>query len=243
MKTVKKILTKTITKRIIKIKPIGNTNFCFIKDIRKVKINGKTFVKTFYTVNTIRAAKKIKGKKALDNVIRVHTSLMPSMPVQIFEIVRISKKDLQRAKEGKCFIDQVVDYKTTLIPTNIPDDYTLILWDDDTNLIMDLYWNFIPLPFKFNKFNGKIDNYSFDLDKLLAKLQQDKHVYKPESLCIIEDPFIRTEDGGYYKYIEFDYHLSKEEYNFEFIGGFDIYADRYDFILDNFIKAQDCRLS
>lgn len=199
-----------------------NNNFFFYKDV--LIINDRA--KTRYGVTTEKNINDVKELIPINPYIQT-----PYTDKGV--IYMITKDMLNSVIIGKIHISEI-ELNDIVYP--LPDNYILAIFDMQSNLIMDLDFNLIPLPIMLNDANG-INNKNYNLDKLLNKLKLNNNVLYKDSLKIKDAPYYNRFDDCT-KYIEFLYLPTIEEYK-KIINLF--YLEKTNYIMNNCIMAYDCR--
>lgn len=223
-----------ITHRTINTEEIKGTDFVLYEDIREVNENGKSYIKRHKGITSKENIESVTGMDDINDIVKT-----PKMYEGKAIVAVISKDDYQKLMNGELHITEVVQYLKNIDYSE--DKYILVLYNWMSYKIADLNYNFISIPISFDFIDSGVDNYKYDLNKLLEKLKNDEHVCHRENLKISDAPYyISDYEDRITKVIEFKYLLPNDIYNE--IVNMDSYAIRK-YILDNIIGAKECEIN
>lgn len=229
----KLIETETVvkTKRRIDIEKIEGTDFVCYVDTREVNTDGTLETKEYKGITSLENLKSVKGLEKIEDKVSA-----PKMYEGYACVAAINKQNFKDVLIGKKHISEVIeDVGTLSFP--ISNDWLLVLWNWGSYKIADLNYDFIPIPIHLNYMNGGVDNEKYDLDKLLKKLKENKHVINRENLKITNIPYYNAEEDRD-QTIDFLYLLDKEDY--QKVAKMSNLSLEY-YVLDEIIQADDCR--
>ena len=229
----KLIETETVvkTKRRIDIEKIEGTDFVCYVDTREVNTDGTVETKEYKGITSLENLKSVKGLEKIEDKVSV-----PKMYEGYACVAAINKQNFKDVLIGKKHISEVIEDVSTL-SFPISNDLLLVLWNWGSYKIADLNYDFIPIPIHLNYINGGVDNEKYDLDKLLKKLKEDKHVINRENLKITNIPYYNAEEERN-QTIDFLYLFDKEDY--QKVAKMSSLSLEY-YVLDEIIQADDCR--
>ena len=229
----KLIETETVikTKRRIDIEKIEGTDFACYVDTREINTDGIVELKVDKGITSLENLKSVKGLEKIEDKVSA-----PKMYEGYACVAAINKQNFKDVLIGKKHISEVIEDVSNL-SFPISNDWLLVLWNWGSYKIADLNYDFISIPIHLNYMNGGVDNEKYDLEKLLEKLKKDKHVINRENLKITNIPYYNAEEERD-QTIDFLYLLDKEDYQkVAEISSLSL----VDYILDEIIKADDCR--
>ena len=227
---------EVITHRTINTEEIKGTDFVFYEDIREVNENGNEnfYIKRHKGVTSKENIEAVTGMDDIDDIVKT-----PKMYEGKAIVAVISKDDYQKLMNGELHITEVVQYLKNIDYSE--DKYILVLYNWMSYKIADLNYNFISIPISFDFIDSGVDNYKYDLNKLLKKLKNDEHVCHRENLKISDVPYyISDYEDRITKVIEFKYLLPNDIYNE--IVNMDSYTIKK-YILDNIIGAKEYEIN
>lgn len=229
----KLIETETVvkTKRRIDIEKIEGTDFVCYVDTREVNTDGTVETKEYKGITSLENLKSVKGLEKIEDKVSV-----PKMYEGYACVAAINKQNFKDVLIGKKHISEVIE-DVSKLSFPISNDWLVILWNWKSYKIADLNYDFIPIPIHLNYMNGEVDNEKYDLDKLLEKLKEDKHVINRENLKITNIPYYNVEEERN-QTIDFLYLFDKEDYQ-KVAEMSNLSLASY--VLDEIIQADDCR--
>lgn len=219
------------TKRRIDIEKIEGTDFAYYVDTRDINTDGTIETKVDKGITSLENLKSVKELEKIEDKVSA-----PKMYEGYACVAAINKQNFKDVLIGKKHIPEVIeDVGTLSFP--ISNDWLLVLWNWGSYKIADLNYDFIPIPIHLNYMNGEVDNEKYDLDKLLKKLKENKHVINRENLKITNIPYYNAEEDRD-QTIDFLYLLDKEDY--QKVAKMSNLSLEY-YVLDEIIQADDCR--
>ena len=223
-----------ITHRIINTEEIEGTDFVFYIYIREINEDEKSYTKIYKGVTSKENIHAVTGMKDIKDQIKA-----PKMYNKEAIVAAINKNNYRKVMNGDLHITDAVEDLGCIDYTE--DKYILVLWNWGSYKIADLNYNFISIPINFGYVDGCVDNQRYDLNKLIEKLKNDKHVCYRKELKITNIPYYNCDyENGKTKSIEFKYLLPNDIYN-EIIGMDSFMMRQY--ILRNIIGAKECEIN
>jgi len=195
--------TTISTHREINIKEIPDTNFIYFEDTRTINQNGEIDTKKWSGVTSKENIEKVQGQEPINRMV-----FTPIMKDHTARIVAFPKKQLEDVQKGILKVESLIrNYAYNPETYPLPESEMLALWNPPSGKLTDLQNNFISLPIHFsdNYMLSKMENNTYDLEKLLKHLQEDPNVLNKENLSIIDVPYCP-------KTIDFQYLLPTDEY-------------------------------
>lgn len=239
MNKIFEITTTKTTYRSVNIEEIEGTDFVYYEDERSINEDGNSYIEKYKGITSKENIDeyKLKGLDFIKDIVKA-----PKMYEKKAVVAAIDKDDFKYVLNGNMHIsDAIQNLKNTDDFIN-NEKYMLVLWNWQSHKIADLNYNFISIPISFGYIDGCVDNYNYDLDKLLDKLKNDSNVCNKENLKISDIPYYNCNyEEGRTKFISFKYLLSNDKYNELISKNLDYYTVR-DYILKEIICAEECRI-
>ena len=218
----------TITHRTVNTKEIEGTDFVFYEDCREINEDGVNRTEVYKGITSLENIKNITGMKDIKKKVKA-----PNMYKGKANVGAIEKAAFEKLKAGDLELPEVVkdiDYMDYSEETHV-----LVLYSFDGTQICDLNHRFISIPIHFGYIGTEVDNYTYDLVRLLERLKNDEHVCHKDQLEISSIPYYNRFEGKE-KCIEFDYLLPDDVYNTLALEG---KINEKVYILDNIIGAKE----
>ena len=222
------------TKRKIKTVPITGTKLVKWYETKTTKCGRKTNsvrtcgITSNENINLVNGLDCISGKIKADNMYEGYAYVMA-----------IKKENYKKVCSG---IKHITDdgMLQNINSSNIDsDEYMLLLWNVGSYRIADLNHNILALPIMYGYIDGRIDNYNYDLEKLLKILKENPYILCKDELKISDIPYYNAERGRT-QTIYFQMLIPDKEY--EKVNRLDSYTMRSR-VLEQFIpEIESCKI-
>lgn len=239
MKKVFEVTTTKTTYRTVNIEEIEGTDFVYYEDVRSINEDGNFYVKRYKGITSKENVNeyKLKGLDFINDTVK-----SPKMYEKKAMVAAIDREDFEHVIHGYKHITDVIQYLKDIDDFMNNEKYILVLWNWMSNKIADLNYNFISIPISFGYIDGAVDNFYYDLNKLLNKLKKDPNVCNKENLKISDIPYYNCDyEDGRTKSIEFKYLLPYDIYD-EIMSKNLASNTIRNYILKEVIGAEECRI-
>lgn len=199
--------------RKVNTSEIEGTEFVVYEDIREIKVDGGKPTRTVCKGIALKSDVKENGNKydAINGFISFSERIrVDEMYNHYAHIALVKDENLKKVQLGQMHITDVVEYIEkdgfTL------EGYTPILWNAGSYKAMTLNYKPISLPIYISDVDGyALTNAKYDLEKLLLKMKNDRHVCDRENLTITNIPYYNATSRRN-RVINFRYLLDQEDY-------------------------------